>query len=232
MKKQYIISNILIVAILMSLTLLTFSFYSPQAAFAPRGNDPYYHGNPSKQGVALMINVYWGTEYIEPMLNVLKQHNAKATFFVGGSWVNGNNDMLRRIYDEGHEIGNHGYFHKDHKKLNFAQNRAEIANCGAIVQSTLGIKLNLFAPPSGAFSENTLKASQELEYKVIMWSKDTIDWRDKDDSITYTRATKNVISGDFILMHPTAHTLKALPKILDYYKTQGLSAVTVSNLII
>lgn len=231
MKKQYIISNIIIVMVLASLTLLTFSFYSPEMAFAPRGNDPYYQGNPSSQGVSLMINVYWGTEYIQPMLDVLADYEVRCTFFVGGSWVVSNGSLLQKIYDAGHEIGNHGYFHKDHKKLDYDKNRAEIANCGAIVQSTLGTSMTLFAPPSGAFSENTLKAAVELGYKVIMWSKDTIDWRDKDDNLVYTRATRNITSGDMILMHPTAHTLKALPRILDTYKSLSLTATTVSNLI-
>ena len=66
---------------------------------------------------------------------------------------------------------------------------------------------------------------------VIMWSKDTIDWRDKDASLVYQRATKNVSAGDMILAHPTKHTLEALPDIFQYYSSQGLQAVTVSQII-
>ena len=62
-----------------------------------------------------------------------------------------------------------------------------------------------------------------------MWSKDTIDWRDKDESLVFSRATKNLKGGDLILMHPTEHTKNALKKILDYYKENGFSAVTVSE---
>jgi peptidoglycan/xylan/chitin deacetylase (PgdA/CDA1 family) len=64
-----------------------------------------------------------------------------------------------------------------------------------------------------------------------MWSKDTIDWRDKSSKIVYNRATKNIIGGDLVLMHPKKHTLEALPNILEYYKEQKLLAVTVSECI-
>ena len=70
-----------------------------------------------------------------------------------------------------------------------------------------------------------------MGYKTIMWSKDTIDWRDKDIKTIINRATKDVCGGDMILMHPKKHTLEALPKILDYYEKGGLTAVTVSECI-
>lgn len=68
-----------------------------------------------------------------------------------------------------------------------------------------------------------------MEYRVIMWSKDTIDWRDHDENVVYKRATENVEGGELILMHPKEHTLKALPRILSYYEKEGLKTVTVSQ---
>jgi len=62
-----------------------------------------------------------------------------------------------------------------------------------------------------------------------MWSKDTIDWRDKDSELCYSRATKNAKSGELILMHPTEHTLKALPNIINYYKENNFTITTVSD---
>ena len=89
--------------------------------------------------------------------------------------------------------------------------------------------MNLFAPPSGSFSQNTLDVASELGYKTIMWSKDTIDWRDKDSNLVYTRATKSIKGGDLVLMHPTKHTLEALPQIIDYYNSINMKVVTVSE---
>jgi len=85
-----------------------------------------------------------------------------------------------------------------------------------------------FAPPSGAIGASMLKVCEQLSMKVIMWSKDTIDWRDKDYNLIFKRATQNIENGDLVLMHPTEHTVKALPLILTYYKQNGFKAVNLS----
>ncbi len=180
-------------------------------------------------GVSLMFNVYWGTESVYRILDILKAHNAKATFFIGGCWADDNVNCLKAIYAEGHEIGNHGYFHKDHSKLSLAQNQKEIADCNRFIELAIGKKPTLFAPPSGAFGNDMLTVCKALNMKTVLWSKDTIDWRDKNASITYTRATKNVEIGDFILMHPMETTADALDDILKYYENNGLQTVTVSE---
>ena len=72
------------------------------------------------------------------------------------------------------------------------------------------------------------KAAKDLKQTVIMWSRDTIDWRDKDVNIVTKRATSDIQNGDFILMHPTQHTLKALPQVLKNLKEQGFKVTTVS----
>ncbi len=89
----------------------------------------------------------------------------------------------------------------------------------------------LFAPPSGSIGDNMFKACDELGYKVIMWTRDTIDWRDQDPALITKRALNNIKSGDLILMHPTKATVEALPAILDSIKAQNLVATTVSNTI-
>ena len=178
-----------------------------------------------------MINVYEGSEVVEEMLSVLKEKGAKATFFVGGCWADDNGELLLKILEDGHELGSHGYFHRDHAKLNESQNREEMTATDNLIRRLTGYDVKLFAPPSGSYSATTLKVAESMGYKTIMWSKDTIDWRDKDIKTIINRATKNVCGGDMILMHPKKHTLEALPKILDYYEKGGLTAVTVSECI-
>lgn len=223
-----VVANLVIMLILAVFCGLTLNVNSQQV-FSSSDNAAIYNGNRNSNKVSLMINVYWGSEYISDILKVLKDYNVTTTFFVGGQWVEKEPELLKEIFDAGHEIGNHGYFHRDHNKLNYDQNREEISVCETFVFKNLGIKMNLFAPPSGAFNKTTLTVASELGYKTIMWSKDTIDWRDKDSDLVLSRATKNVKGGDLILMHPTAHTLKALPQILEYYKNNNLQAVTVSE---
>ena len=187
-----------------------------------------YRGN-SSDGVSLMINVYWGTDEVYGMLDVLEEYGAKATFFLGGSWADDNVACVKEIKEKGHEIGSHGYFHRDHDKLNYKENVEEIRRSVEFLSLAADITVTLFAPPSGAFNDDTLNAAESMGLKSILWSKDTIDWRDKDEELCFTRATKEASGGDFILMHPMAHTLKALPRILSAYREKGLRAITVSE---
>ena len=192
---------------------------------------PYYHGDRSKAQVALMINVYENADVVNAMLDMLVERGAKATFFVGGCWADDNAETVRRIVETGMEIGNHGYFHKDHKKLSAEANEREISTNHALVKSLTGVEMDLFAPPSGSFSETTLQIAEKLGYKSIMWSKDTIDWRDEDEDLIFRRATEGLENGDMILMHPKKHTLAVLGRILDHYKEKNVETVTVSQII-
>jgi peptidoglycan/xylan/chitin deacetylase (PgdA/CDA1 family) len=176
-----------------------------------------------------MFNVYWGTEEVYKILTTLERYQCKATFFIGGCWADDNVDCLREIHQKGHEIGNHGYFHKDHKTLSPLQNEKEISDCSRFIELAIGYKPTLFAPPSGSYGNAMLAACGKLQMKTILWSKDTIDWRDKDSSIIYMRATKNVKGGDFILMHPMKETAGALENILQYYQNHCLKTYTVSE---
>ena len=191
-----------------------------------------YNGNRGSNKVSLMVNVYWGTEFLPKMLEIFKTYDIKTTFFIGGTWAEKEQDSLKKIFEAGHEIGNHGYFHLDQDKLNFERNKEEIYNCHKLIKVYLGVDMNLFAPPSGAFNNATLEVAKELGYSTIMWSKDTIDWRDKDSSLIYKRATSEVKGGDLVLMHPTEKTVEALPAILEYYKLNGLNATTVTNTLV
>ena len=229
MKKLQLVTNVIIVGVLVSLIAIAVPFKS--SVKASSNSNVIYQGDTSHNKVSFMVNVYWGTEYIEDMLDVFDLYGVKTTFFVGGSWVAKNVDMAREIYTRGHEIGNHGYNHKDHDKITYQQNYDEIHKTHLLVNANLGIEMNLFAPPSGAFNDVTIEVATGLKYKTIMWTHDTVDWRDKDTDIILNRATKNLSNGDLILMHPTRHTLDALSGILAYAQNNGFKATTVSEVI-
>lgn len=190
-----------------------------------------YNGDRASDKVALMFNVYERTDNVKKIMEILKSRNATATFFVGGCWADDNTETLNEMVNGGFEIANHGYFHKDHKKLNLEKNKEEILLTEKIVEALCGYKTRLFAPPSGSFNVTTLKASAELGYKVIMWSKDTIDWRDSDEKLIIKRATNGVGGGDLILMHPKDVTVAVLGRILDVLSQSGLKPSTVTQTI-
>ncbi len=197
-------------------------------AVSSDGENLYYRAKDNAVGVSLMFNVYQNTENVYKILDILDDYGAKATFFLGGSWADDNVDCVREIANRGHEVGSHGYFHKSHDKMNYEQNLAEIRTSVKLLNAILCKEISLFAPPSGAFNDNTLNAAASLGLKTVMWSRDTIDWRDNDKALCYSRATKNLEKGEFILMHPMDVTVKTLPDILKYVREIGLEAVTVS----
>lgn len=231
--KINIISNLALALLLVSISAI--ALLAPKEVSKTNADtaEVYRCGKEESGGVSLMFNVYWGREEVYQILDVLSKHNAKATFFIGGSWADDNVDCLQSIFNAGHEIGNHGYFHKDHSKLSLEENKKEISSCNQFIELAIGEKPTLFAPPSGAYGNDMLTACKTLGMKTILWSKDTIDWRDKDAKLIYNRATKNIRAGDFVLMHPMKETCDALDGILRYYQTKSLRVITVSeNLMI
>ena len=224
-----IFTDIFLVAVFTAVFAISFFPERIVPIYSGENLSAIYNGNRDKPNVSLMFNVYENTEIVEGIVDLLNERGVKATFFVGGCWADDNSETLKKIVGSGHEIGNHGYFHKDHKTLDYEKNKEEIYTTELITYALCGVKTRLFAPPSGSFGAETLSAADDLGYKVIMWSKDTIDWRDKDSELIYKRATSNLSNGDLVLMHPEKHTLEALSDILDYYESKGFSAVTVGE---
>lgn len=230
LKGARIIAGIISLSLIIILALFCFVPTPKLVLVSGKPYAPIYQGDSNKPQVALMFNVYENTQIVNEIVDLLDQNNVKATFFVGGCWADDNKQTIQKIISSGHSLGNHGYFHKDHSKLNKSGNRIEIKTTHDLIYSMCGYKMNLFAPPSGAFNKSTLLEAEKLGYKTVMWTFDTIDWRDSDVNLIVKRAT-NITFGGLILMHPKPHTLKALPQILQFYKEQGITAVTVDTLI-
>ncbi len=226
-----VITNTSLAIVLAIVAVVCFFPESSAPMYGGKVKDPLYFVDQGKNAVCITVNVYENADVVKGMADVFEEYGAKATFFVGGCWADDNAETINYLIDKGHEIANHGYFHKDHKKLDYDGNRKEIERTDKVVGELCGVKLKLFAPPSGSFSDVTLEAAYDLGYKVVMWSKDTIDWRDKDKSKIFKRATASVKAGDIILMHPKEHTLEVLPNILSVLVAKGFSLTTVSQAI-
>lgn len=229
MKKSILKANIVIA--LMFVALIGLSYSNARALYTQADSRVIYSGDTSTQNVSFMVNVYQGNEYVLDLLDIFDVYKVKATFFVGGSWAVKNLDIVKQIYTRGHELGNHGFYHKDQNTLDFESNKQEIEMCHKVVKENLGIEMTLFAPPSGAYNINTVDAAVSLNYKTIMWTHDTIDWRDQDADLIFKRATKDLKGGDLILMHPTEKTVQAMTNILSYAINNGYNPTTVSNCI-
>jgi len=224
-----LLTNLALSALIISVGAVC--LYPAQATVSTDGGgaEVYRCAPTETDGVSLMFNVYWGTDEVYQILEILDEYEAKATFFIGGCWADDNVECLKAVAQKGHELGNHGYFHKDHKKLSAKDNEKEIYACNQFVYLSTGITPVLFAPPSGSYGKDCLTACKTLGLKTVLWSRDTIDWRDKDADLVYRRATRDIKGGEFVLMHPMPHTVKALGKILKEYQSRGLKGVSVSE---
>lgn len=223
-------TNCALMVVVLAVSLVGY-FSGSAAAVSYENTNLYYGGKEDSDAVSLTFNVYENTGNVKKIMDILDEYGATATFFIGGCWADDNVDCVREIYSRGFELGSHGYFHKDHSKMTVEANLEEIRPSVRLVEMICGIKVSLFAPPSGAFCENTLSACDSLGLKVIMWSRDTIDWRDKDVNTVVKRATENLEEGEFILMHPKDWTVQALPQILGYIRDNGLNAATITQCI-
>lgn len=227
-KPVFLIGLIIIITLFL---LLSLGIKKTINTFNSHLENPIYKGNENLNKIALECNVVWGTEYIPNMINILKEHDIKITFFIGGEWARDNPNMLKLISREGHEIGNHGFSHKHHSKLSFEEDIDEIKNTEKIINEITGITTCLFAPPYGEFDQTTLRAASSNNYKTIMWSIDTIDWRGDGVEAITDRVLKNHHNGAFILIHPTEDTIKALPTIIKGLKEKGYEIGTISELL-
>lgn len=192
---------------------------------------PIYQGRDDKKVMAFTCNVAWGNEYIPSLLEIFNEKNVKATFFIEGRWAEKYPDLLKLIYEKGHEIGNHGYSHAHHAQLSYEENLNEIKKAEQAIENILGIKTTLFAPPYGEFSELTLKAANSMNYRLIMWTIDTIDWKKPGVDYIVNKVLSNAGNGKIVLMHPTEDTVRAMPTIIDNLHREGFKITTVSQLL-
>ncbi|ABR48818.1 polysaccharide deacetylase [Alkaliphilus metalliredigens QYMF] len=194
---------------------------------------PIDKGDQASDHIAFACNVDWGNEVIPEMLRVLEEKDVKITFFVTGRWAKSFPSEFQEIIKAGHEIGSHGYHHSDYSKLSLQENKRQIQDSEEVIMKYTNVKPTLFAPPSGAFNENTLKAAEALGYQTILWTIDTIDWR-KDstkDVIIRRVVERDDHGGAIILMHPMPETAKALPNLIEKMAEKGLNVGRVTDVL-
>lgn len=211
---------------LLALLILVCTISGMQASALAAKNEAIYHGN---DGAALMFNVYQNTQQVYEILEILDEKDVKATFFIGGIWAENNPDALLAIHRAGHEIGNHGYKHKLPTKVGLSAAMEEIRKTESVLYGILGTGSTLYAPPSGDFDQSTVDGAAKMQMRTILWSADTIDWRDQDAKLILSRAQEKMNETGFLLMHPTEATAKALGTIIDSLLARGIRLTTVSD---
>lgn len=228
--KSIVITALVIIAVALGI-FFTASKLS-DAVSAEARMIPIYNVDTTENKVAVTFNCAVGNSDIDSILTTLDKYNIKATFFLLGSWADDYIDDVQKIYDAGHELGNHSYSHNDMPSMSYEDIILDIQKCNETVRNITGHSPTLFRAPSGSYDNKTISAAEELGMMTIQWDVDSIDWKNISAEEIFERVKSKIKSGSIIQLHTgTEHTAQALPQILDYIIANGFTAVTVGELI-
>ncbi len=194
---------------------------------------PIHSVETPEKVVALTFDASWGAGSTEGILETLNKNDARATYFVTGSWAELYAPQLKSLTESGRiEIGTHSNTHPHMPKLNQKQMQLELSTSVSIIESAVGKKVELFRAPYGEYSDTLLNAADKQNLTTVQWDIDTLDWQDVSAYDIAARALSQVKPGSIILLHNDGkHTLEALPAIILGLKNKGYSFKTVGEMI-
>lgn len=193
---------------------------------------PIYCVDTQEKQVAISFDAAWGADKTQGILDILKEFEVDATFFLVGFWVEDYPEMAKAIADAGCEIGTHSNTHPDMVKLDKATMKNELETSISIIKETTGKDVNLFRAPYGSYNNALLETAESLNLKTIQWDVDSLDWKGLSASEICNRVVSRVKNGSIILMHNNSdNILDALRLLLNKLKVQGYNITCISNLI-
>lgn len=195
---------------------------------------PIYCVDTEEKKVALSFDAAWGNEDTKIILDILKKHNVKVTFFMTGEWIEKYPEDVKAIAAEGHDLGNHSENHKQMSQLTKEECKEEIMKAHNRVKELTGIEMNLFRPPYGDYNNTLVGTARECNYYTIQWDVDSLDWKDYgvESILSKTVENKKLGNGSIILLHAgTKYTAQALEEIITGLRDKGYELVPVSKLI-
>lgn len=173
-------------------------------------------GNKNKKYVYLTFDNGYEAGYTDKILDVLKENDVTATFFLTAHYINTNADLVKKMIDNGNIIGNHTVNHKSMPSLSDEQIKTEVMTLHTAVYEKFGYEMQYFRPPMGEYSERTLALTNSLGYKTVMWSFAYDDWDEnnqKGEKYAKEKILGNVHNGAVLLLHGNS---KDNANVLDY----------------
>lgn len=195
-----------------------------------------YLGDTSEKVIYLTFDAGYENGATEQILDTLKKHQVPAAFFLVGNYIEKNADLVRRMVEEGHIVGNHTMHHPDMSKLSEKEKfAAELTALEELFRETTGKELpKYYRPPQGIYSEENLKMARELGYRTVFWSLAYADWNN-DAQPTKEQAFEKLIprihNGAVVLLHSTSKTnAEILDELLTRWKDMGYTFGTLEKL--
>lgn len=199
--------------------------------------DAYYVGSGDDKVIYLTYDCGYENGNTAPILDALKKHNAPATFFVVGHFLETAPDLVKRMVEEGHTVGNHTYHHPDMSSIsNLASFQKEVDDTAALYQEITGQEMTkYYRPPQGKYSTENLKMAKELGYHTFFWSLAYVDWN-VDSQPTKEQAFNKLLPrihpGAIVLLHSTSKTNgEIMDELLTKWEEMGYRFAPLSELL-
>lgn len=200
--------------------------------------DTYFLGDTSKKKLYLTFDAGYENGNTEPILDALKKHQVRATFFVVGHYLETAPELVERMTEEGHTVGNHTYHHYDMSKLADTESFAkEMTDVEEKYKEITGEEMTkYYRPPQGKYSIQNLKMAKELGYHTFFWSLAYVDWN-QDSQPSHEEAFEKLMgrvhSGAIILLHSTSKTNgEIMDELLTKWEEEGYEFGTLDEIII
>lgn len=202
-------------------------------------NKIYYNGAVSEGKRAALTFDDGPDAVVTPqILDILKENNIKATFFMLGSQAAAHPEVVRRIVDEGHSIGNHSWSHPRFNDLTIEEAREQIRDTQDKLEVIAGFRPSIFRPPYGELDEEKVELAHSMKLTIVNWSVDTMDWSGLPAPDILKLVREQIWPGGIILQHASggenhqlSNTIEALKQIIPELSEQGYSFVTVPELL-
>ena len=195
-----------------------------------------YLGDTSKNVIYLTFDAGYENGCTAKILDTLKTHKVTAAFFLVGNYIAQNADLVRRMVEEGHIVGNHTMHHYDMSKLaekeSFSKELTDLEN---LFRETTGQELpKFYRPPQGIYSEENLRMAQELGYKTVFWSLAYVDWQNDAQPTkeqAFSKLLPRIHPGAVVLLHSTSQTnAEILDELLTKWEEMGYTFGSITEL--
>lgn len=213
-------------ALVVILSICVFAVTGGSAVVATTGRKlPVYKvDTEGKKEVALSFDAAWGADKTQGIMDILKQNNIKATFFLVGFWVDKYPEEVKKLDYEGFEIGNHSHNHLKMSTLDSNAIVDEIEYVNKAVKKLTNKRPYVFRAPFGDYNNRLVENVTNLKMQAVQWSIDTLDWKGLRAGEILQRVKKGLSTGDIILFHNNSdHVLDALPQVIELLRSQGYS---------
>lgn len=193
---------------------------------------PVYRVERQEKRVAISFDAAWGADKTQQIIDVLKQYDAGATFFLVGFWVDKYPEMVKAIAQAGFEIGTHSNTHPDMAKISQENIAKELDISTEKIKAITGKEVTLFRPPYGSYNNQLISACNQRNLIPIQWDVDSLDWKGLSATEITKRVVTKVESGSIILMHNNAdNVVDALKMVLERLTNDGYQITSVGQLV-